>query len=591
MINERIKKLRELMIKRNIDAYIIPSSDPHQSEYLASYYKTREYISGFSGSAGTAVVTLNKAGVWTDGRYFIQAEKELQTSEFELYKMGTEGYPTIIEFLEKEIPEYGKVAFDGNTISLFEYENYIKLLPKINFVTDVDYVGKIWNEEGRPKKPSSSVFVFDTKYSGENTADRISRLRKMMEEKNIDYHFIGSLDDICYVLNIRGRDVHCCPVVISYLLVSKNECVLFIDKNKLSDEVLEFLNSNNVKVENYDDIIKYIKEIPAKKTLYLEPRKTNVEVYSSINSSVNVVKGLNLTSIMKSIKNEIEIKNSKNAYVKDGIALVKFFNWVERGVKTGNITEMVASKKLLSFRQQNELFIEDSFETISAYGENAALPHYKPSDENPVTLESRGLYLVDSGAHYLDGTTDITRTVALGELTKDEIFHYTMVLKAHISLIESKFLKGTPGSYLDAFTRQVMWKNNIDFKHGTGHGVGHVLNVHEGPQRIATAGNEYPMEVGMVTSDEPGIYISGSHGIRIENIIVCVEDEKNEFGEFLKFDNLTIVPIDTRPVDKDLLTKEEIEWLNNYNKLCYDVLSPYLLGNDLEYLEEQCKAI
>lgn len=591
MVNSRIKKLRVLMAKRNIDAYIIPSSDSHQSEYLADYYKTREYISGFTGSAGTVVITKDKAGLWTDGRYFIQAGKELSGSEIKLYKMGVEGFPTIIEFLNEEVPEYGKVAFDGNTTSLFEYENYIKMLPKISFITDVDYIGKLWGEEGRPERPFSNVFIFDEKYSGESISDRISNVRNMMKDRGADYHFIGSLDDICYILNLRGRDVHCCPVIISYLLISEKECIFFVNKEKLSPEIFEYLAKNNVKVENYDDIIKYIKEIPAKKSIYLEPRKTNVEIYSSISSSVNILKGLNLSTILKAVKNDVEIKNAKNAYIKDGVALVKFFNWIERGVATGNITEMVASRKLLSFREQNELFIEDSFETISAYGENAALPHYKPSDETPVTLQAKGLYLVDSGAHYLDGTTDTTRTLALGKLTDEEIYHYTLVLKAHISLMESKFLKGTNGAYLDAFTRQFMWKNNIDFKHGTGHGVGHVLNVHEGPQRIGTAGNEYPMEVGMFTSNEPGIYISGSHGIRIENIMVCVEDIKNEFGEFLKFDNLTVVPIDTRPVDKKLLNEEELNWLNSYNKMCYEVLSPYLLGNDLEYLKEQCKAI
>lgn len=592
MINKRIKRLRELMAKRNIDAYIIPSSDPHQSEYLADYYKTREFISGFTGSAGTAVVTMDKSGLWTDGRYFVQAEKELKNSEVELYKMGLSDTPSIEEFLKENISEYGKIAFDGNCMSVSEYENFMKKLPKITFVTDVDYIGKIWNEEGnRPEKPFSEVYIFDEKYSGESVKDRITRLREMMNEKSLDYHFIGSLDDICYLLNIRANDVQCNPVVISFLLVSNDDCILYVDKDKLTDKVKKHFEDSGVFIKDYELVNKDISKTISKKTVYIEPRKVNVSVYSSINTNNTIVRGLNLSSLMKAHKNNIEIKNTKNAFIKDGVALVKFLNWLERGVPTGNVTEMNASEKLLEFRKQGELFIEDSFESISAYGSNASMPHYRPSHENPVTVKNKGLYLIDSGGHYLDGTTDITRTIAVGELTQDEIKHYTLTLKAHISLMDCRFLKGTPCSYLDAFTRQCLWKEGINFNHGTGHGVGHVLNVHEGPQRIAVAGNEYPMEVGMVTSDEPGVYVAGSHGIRIENIMVCVEGETTQFGEFLKFDNLTVVPIDTRPVDKSLLTLEELKWLNDYNKMCYEKLSPYLSGNDLEYLKEQCKEI
>lgn len=590
MVNERIAKLRKLMESNGISAYIIPTSDPHQSEYLADYYKTREFITGFTGSAGTAVITMNKSGLWTDGRYFIQAAQELSSSEVELYKMGIAGSVSIEEFLLNNIGNSSKVAFDGNNISVFEYENYKNKLPNFDFVTDKDFIGNIWNEEGRPSKPESEVYIFDEKYSGESTKDRLSRLRNMMNDKKVDYHFIGSLDDIAYVLNIRANDVHCNPVVISYLLVSNNNCVFYVDKSKLSETLLNYFEENNITVKNYDKINTDISKIESGKTLYLEKRKTNVSVYSSINKDVNIIDGLNLTSLMKAHKNEIEIANTKNAFIKDGVALVKFLNWVEVGSKTGNLTEMIASEKLFELRKQGELFIEDSFDAISAYGANASMPHYRPSHENPVTIEPRGLYLIDSGGQYLDGTTDITRTIALGELTHDEIYHYTLVLKAHISLMEAKFLEGTSGEYLDAFTRYNMWKNRINFNHGTGHGVGHVLNVHEGPQRIAQRGS-YPMEVGMVTSDEPGIYISGSHGIRIENIMVCVKDELNEFGQFLRFENLTVVPIDTRPIDKSLLNEEELKWVNDYNRECYEKLSPYLSGNDLDYLKEQCKEI
>ena len=378
MINERISKLRKMMAKRNIDAYIVPSSDPHQSEYLADYYKTREFITGFTGSAGTAVITTKKSGLWTDGRYFIQAAKELAAGEVELYKTGLPESISIEEFLLQEFPNRGKIAFDGNNTSVAEYENLIKKLPNFEFITDVDYVGEIWNEEGRPASPDSKVYIFDEKYAGESTSDRLARLRAMMKERGIDYHFIGSLDDIAYVLNIRANDVQCNPVVISYLLVSDKACNLYIDKSKLSEEVANYLKENNVCIKPYEVIGRDVSDIEARKTLYLEPRKTNVAVYSSIARGVNIVTGTNLTSLMKCHKNEIEIKNTKNAYIKDGVALVRFLNWLETGIPTGTITEMIASEKLLEFRKQQDLFIEDSFESISAYGANASMPHYKP---------------------------------------------------------------------------------------------------------------------------------------------------------------------------------------------------------------------
>ena len=349
MINERISKLRKMMAKRNIDAYIVPSSDPHQSEYLADYYKTREFITGFTGSAGTAVITTKKSGLWTDGRYFIQAAKELAAGEVELYKTGLPESISIEEFLLQEFPNRGKIAFDGNNTSVAEYENLIKKLPNFEFITDVDYVGEIWNEEGRPASPDSKVYIFDEKYAGESTSDRLARLRAMMKERGIDYHFIGSLDDIAYVLNIRANDVQCNPVVISYLLVSDKACNLYIDKSKLSEEVANYLKENNVCIKPYEVIGRDVSDIEARKTLYLEPRKTNVAVYSSIARGVNIVTGTNLTSLMKCHKNEIEIKNTKNAYIKDGVALVRFLNWLETGIPTGTITEMIASEKLLEF--------------------------------------------------------------------------------------------------------------------------------------------------------------------------------------------------------------------------------------------------
>lgn len=589
MITERLEKLRKKMTERNIDAYVVLSSDPHTSEYLADYYKTRKYITGFSGSAGTAVILKKKAALFTDGRYFIQAAKELEGSGVDLMKMGEEGVPTLVEYLQENVSECGKIGVDGLTLDYKTYYKWLENLGDRMIITDLDFVGEIW--EDRPEKPSSTAFDLDVKYCGKDTKTKLKELRYIMNQKECDYNFIGSLDDICYLYNIRGNDVLYNPVVISYTLVGKDFANLYIDDYKVDDDLKSKLNEQGVTIKPYEKIFEDLKELPAKSVLFLDSDKTNVRIYNSINSNIRIMKGLQPVSFMKAHKNETEIKNQKNAYIRDGVALVKFFNWVETGTPTGNVTEMSASDKLRYFREQGDLFKDLSFGTIAAYGENAALPHYAPSEDNPVTLQPKGLFLVDSGAQYLDGTTDITRTVALGELTEDEKLHYTLTLKSHIALMTTIFPKGTKSSSLDPIARRPIWQELLDFKHGTGHGVGFYLNVHEGPQRISSFNNEIDMDEGMVTSDEPGIYIEGSHGIRIENIMHCIKVGDSQFGEFLGFESLSIVPIDTRPVIKERLTDFELNWLNNYNKECYEKLSPYLEGSDLEYLEEQTKAI
>ncbi len=584
-IYDNVDKLRELMRDRNIDAYIVPTSDPHQSEYLPSHYTTREFISGFTGSAGTAVITKDKAGLWTDGRYFIQAENELKHTPFNLYRMGED--ISYLEFLQEEVPEFGKIGLDGKCMSLSAYNNLSDKLPGRLVITDVDYISEIW--ENRPELPMDEIFIHDEKYAGMSTKDKIRVIRAMMDQRDVDYYFIGALEDIAYLYNLRGSDIKATPVFISFAMVTKDRAFLYIDERKLNKEVLSKLEEDGIEVYEYDHIYDVMKEIKGQNTVYLDPDRTNVSIFQKLNKNVKIKRGTNLTSLMKALKNETEIKNSKNAFHKDSIALTKFFSWVETGVSTGNINEVLASNKLLDLRREQEDFIEFSFETISAYGANAAMPHYDPNKTEPAVLRDKGLYLVDSGGQYLDGTTDITRTVALGDLSFEEKLHYTLTLKGHIAAITARFKKGTTGIFLDSVCRYPMLKEGLDYNHGTGHGVGFVLGVHEGPMSISKRDGGVPLEEGMVFSIEPGIYIEGSHGIRIENIVVVVKDEDHE--GFLKVEPLSYVPLDTRPLVLSQMEVWEIKWLNDYNKKCYEMISPHLEGRDLKYLEEMTKAI
>ena len=587
-IDTRLEQLRSLMKDRKIDAYIVATSDPHQSEYLADYYKTREFISGFTGSAGTAVITLKEARLWTDSRYFIQAQKELTSSEFELMKMGVEGYPTIIEYLDENIAEFGKIGFDGQCYSVTSYKDLSENMGSRVLVSDLDYISHIWTD--RPELPKDKIWIHDDKYSGLNLKEKLEILREKMAENNCDYTFIGAPEDICYLLNIRGNDVDYNPVVLSYMLVSEDKAYLCIDDDKIDGSVREYLENNGISVYSYEYIYTLLKNIPGKNRIYLDPSRTNVAIYDAINSNVKISQGINLTTYMKAVKTDTEIENIKKAYILDGVSLVKFFNWLEVGAKTGSLNELVASNKLHDLRSENESFIEDSFETIAGYKENAAIVHYAPSKTGSKTIRDEGMILVDSGGHYKEGTTDITRTLALGSLREDEKIDYTLVLKSFLSLFLAKFKNKTKGNRLDMIGKYPLWKAGKDFFHGTGHGVGFVLTVHEGPQAISERNEEEFVE-NMTTSIEPGLYIENSHGIRIENEAYVKKAFDNEFGHFLEFETLTYVPLDTRPIKTEMLTSEEIDWVNDYNKKCYELLSPYLEGNDLEYLKESCKEI
>lgn len=584
-IYEKIDLLRAKMREYKIDAYVVPTSDPHQSEYLPDYYKTREFISGFTGSAGTAVITLDKAGVWTDGRYFTQANRELANGPFKLYKMGID--VDYIEFINDEVSEFGRIGLDGKCISLAEYDKMSAKFGDKIIRTDLDFISEIWTSN-RPKLPEDKVFILDQKYSGQSFEDRLKIVRAMMKQRGVDHYFIGALEDIAYLFNLRGNDITDTPVFISFALITEDRVNLFIDAKKLDSEVLDYLDANNVEVFEYESIYDKVREIPGKSVVYMDGARTNVLIYQKLNRNVRVKKGINLTSLMKALKNDVEIENFKNANLKDATALVKFFNWMETGVSTGNIDEVMAANKLLDFRKEQELFIEPSFETISAYGPNAAMPHYDPHKVTPSTLKNRGLYLLDSGGQYLDGTTDITRVVALGQLTDEEKLHYTLTLKGHIAAITAKFLKGSTGLYLDSICRYPINKEGLDYNHGTGHGVGFVLGVHEGPMSISKRDQGISLEEGMVFSIEPGIYIEGKHGIRIENIVYV---KKSIYEDFYEVEPLSYVPIDTRPIDKSLLENWELKWLNDYNRDCREKLKDRLEGSNLDYLNKMTEEI
>lgn len=588
-VKERIEKLRKLMQEKGVDAYIVPSSDPHQSEYVAEHYAERAFITGFTGSAGTAVITLNEAGLWTDGRYFIQAENQLKGSGATLFRMGESGVPSVLEFLKKTLSNGAKIGFDGRVISVQYFRKLKKAFEgrKFSYKLDEDLIDKVWSD--RPEKPHTKVILHDTKYAGKSREEKLFEVVKDMKALGADYYVISGLDDIAWLLNIRGRDVECNPLTISYAVVSEKKCSLFIDEDKVNFSVRAELEKANIEIKPYDEIVSFLETI-TKGTVLLDPSKTNTWVYSAI--KVKTVEDMDITTKLKAVKNDIEIENVRNVMVRDGVAMVKFLNWIKKNAGSGKITEVDAADKLEELRRQGDNFYDLSFGTISAYKANASMPHYAPTKEHHAVIKPEGFYLVDSGAQYLDGTTDITRTIVVGPLTEEEKLDYTLVLKGMIDLAKQRFLHGVTGSSLDILARMPLWNAGMDFKHGTGHGIGFFLNVHEGPQRISSVPNGIKLEKGMIISDEPGVYKEGKHGIRTENLLVVQEDEKTKYGgQFMKFETLTLCPIDTEAVLVDLLTEEERTWLNNYHKTVFEKLSPYVEGEELEYLKKAAREI
>ncbi|MBU5438479.1 aminopeptidase P family protein [Tissierella sp. MSJ-40] len=590
-INERISNLRNLMKDRGITAYIVPTYDSHQSEYVADYYKARVWISGFTGSAGTVVVTDKEAILWADGRYFIQAEKELAGSEFKLFKMGIPGFPTYTEWLQEDLKEGDTLGFDGKIFPQSDVERLEKALKQkeIKFNGEYDLVGEIWTD--RPPMPKSKAFIHEIKYTGKTGKEKVEEVRKEMRKLGADYFLLGSLDDIAWLYNIRGRDVANNPVVISYALISQDKAYLFVDKEKIDNEVEKFLKENGIEIHDYEKVIDYVKDIEKGSKVFLDPDRVNRWLYNGIPEECKIVEGMNITTKLKGNKNPVEVKNQKNAYIKDGVALVKFLHWLDKNVGNIEITEISAEEKLEEFRREQEGFIEPSFDTISAYKENAAMMHYKANAESNYVLKKEKMYLVDSGGQYLDGTTDVTRTVILGDITEEEKRDFTLTLKGHINLISARFLYGATGSNLDVLCRYPLWQEGIDYKCGTGHGVGFLLNVHEGPHRIATVPNNVAFEKGMIVTIEPGVYKAGSHGIRIENVVVVDEDIKTDSGQFMKFETISFCPIDLEGVDVELLTDKERAWLNDYHKDVYNKISPYLNEEEKEWLREETRSI
>ncbi|MEN8119400.1 MAG: aminopeptidase P family protein [Bacteroidota bacterium] len=589
---EKLSTLRSLMSKNNIDAYVIPMTDPHMSEYVADHWRAIKWLSGFSGSTANVVVTQDFAGLWTDSRYFIQAEAQLQGSGIELVKLKIPHTPEYIDWLNKNLTTGAVVGFDGKVFSVGIAQSMQTAFErkKINISADFDFISGIWKD--RPEIPANEVFVHDVKYAGQSRTEKIAIVREKMKEKNLDYHLLSSLDDIAWLFNLRGNDILYNPLFISFALISRNEAKLFIDDKKLAQEVKSEFTGDKIVLKPYDEVYSVLSKMNDSEAIFTQLSKTNYALYKAIPDSCSIVDDVNITTILKSMKNETEIDNIRETMVKDGVAMVKFLYWLEQSVGKEKITEISAGDKLLSFRKEQEGFFGESFGVISGYKGHAAMPHYSATKESDVELKPEGIYLVDSGGQYYGGTTDITRTVTLGKLSDEEKRDFTLALKGTIDLAMAVFPHGTKGVQLDVIARKALWDNKMNYGHGTGHGVGFFLNVHEGPQSISTSGSGHMATVfqpGMLTSDEPAFYREGKHGIRIENLILVVEDEENEFGKFLKFETVTLCPIDLKPVDVNLLTEDERNWLNDYHKEVYLKLSPYLDDIHKKWLEEKTR--
>lgn len=589
-IKERIHALRMTFRPNNIKAFIIPSTDPHLSEYVAPYWMSREWISGFTGSAGTAVILMDKAGLWTDSRYFLQAEKELEGSGITLYKEMLPETPSITKFLCQNLKPGESVSIDGKMFSVQQVEQMKEDLAPYQLQVNLfdDPLKNIWKD--RPSMPDAPAFIYDVKYAGKSCGEKVAAIRTELKKKGIFALFLSSLDEIAWTLNLRGSDVHCNPVIVSYLLVTQDEVVYFISPEKITQEVNKYLQEQQVSLRKYDEAESFLNSFTGENIL-IDPKKTNYAIYSAINPACKVVRGESPVTLLKAIRNEQEIAGIHHAMQRDGVALVKFLKWLEASVLSGKETELSVDRKLHEFRAAQPLYMGESFDTIAGYKEHGAIVHYSATKESDVTLQSKGFLLLDSGAQYLDGTTDITRTIALGELTEEEKTDYTLILKGHIALAMAKFPAGTRGAQLDVLARMPIWSHGMNFLHGTGHGVGHFLSVHEGPQSIRMNENPIVLQPGMVTSNEPGVYKAGSHGIRTENLTLVCKDKEGMFGEYFKFETITLCPICKKGIIKEMLTAEEVKWFNDYHQTVYKKLSPSLNEEEKKWLLEATKAI
>lgn len=591
-IAQRLASLRDLMRREKLDAFIFPSTDPHNSEYVPDRWKGREWISGFNGSAGTAVVTLHSAALWTDSRYFLAAEEQLSGTEFQLMKIKIEGTPTVSEWLGQQLRDTdgAQVGVDGLVNSVASVEALISDLRHeggITVRTNLDPLDAIWTD--RPAVPTDKVNIQPMEFAGETAGSKLERIRKALRALHADGMLVSALDDIAWTLNLRGTDVHCNPVFVSYLLISSSEATLYINKEKLTAEVEDYLHGQGVQTAAYDAVRQGICEY-AEYNILLDPNETNYTL-SRLVRVQEVVRHVSPIPAMKAVKNEAEIRGYRSAMLKDGIALVKFLRWLKPAVEAGGQTEISIDRKLTGLRAEQPLFRDISFDTIAGYGVHGAIVHYEATPETDIPLEPRGFLLLDSGAQYQDGTTDITRTIALGPVTDYEKHIYTLVLKGHIQLELCKFPSGASGTQMDILAREAMWREGLNYLHGTGHGVGSYLNVHEGPHQFRMEWMPAPFVEHMTVTDEPGIYLPGRFGVRTENTLIITHYKDTEFGRFLQFEPLTLCPIDTTPILKDELLDEEVQWLNDYHQHVYDVLAPHLDGADLEWLREATQPI
>lgn len=591
-IKLRLARLRELMKREHLSAFIFPSTDAHQSEYVADHWRGREWISGFNGSAGTAVVTMKSAALWTDSRYFLAAEEQLEDTEYQLMRLKMEGTPIIAEWLGKELQDVQspEVGLDGmvNSYNYVKDLSYsLRKLGGITLRTNLDPLEQIW--ENRPSLPANPVEIQPLEYAGETLASKVVRIRKSLRELHADGMLVSALDDIAWTLNLRGTDVHCNPVFVSYLLIESDKVSLFVDDNKLSPEVKQYLQDNQVSLYNYNKVEKCL-ESYSEYNILLDGDETSYYLWKTVKCQ-EIVAAASPIPAMKAVKNKAEIEGYRSAMLKDGVAMVKFLKWLKPAVEAGGQTEISIDEKLTSLRAEQKLFRDISFDTIAGYAQHGAIVHYEATPETDVVLKPEGLILIDSGAQYQDGTTDITRTIALGAVSEEMKHIYTLVLKAHIQLELVKFPDGASGTQLDAVGRECMWREGYNFLHGTGHGVGSYLCVHEGPHQIRMEWMPTPLRAGMTLTDEPGLYLAGKFGVRIENTVLISDYMSTEFGKFLQIEPLTLCPIDTTPIDVDMLLPEEIDWLNAYHHSVYEKLSPFLDEEEKIWLENATKPI
>lgn len=593
-VSERIAALQHVMKQNEVDAYFVPTNDFHSSEYVGDYFKCREYLSGFTGSAGTLVVLGTEAGLWTDGRYFLQAERELEGSGITLYRMGEEGVPTVLEFLVQKMSDGQTLGFDGRVVDAVLARKLADTaaLKGASVNSSLDLAGEVWQE--RPEISSEPAYSLDIKYAGVNREEKIRQVCEWMRGKQADMLVLTSLDDIAWLLNIRGGDVHCNPVVMSYLVLTQTEHILFARKESFGEELLQDLAAANVTLQNYDMIYDFISRVPAGTRIAMDLRVVNYAMLQAVPEDVSVLDEGNPTQSMKAKKNSTEVSNERLAHVKDGVAMVRFIYWLKQNMDKMPLTEIRAAEKLEEFRKRMENYIGPSFDPIAGYGEHGAIVHYSATPETDMPLQSENFLLLDTGGHYLEGTTDITRTIYLGtNATPDQKKYYTAVLRGNLCLAAAKFKYGCSGVSLDYLAREPLWEIGCDYNHGTGHGVGYLLNVHEGPNAFRYQVSAQPdhnavMEEGMITSDEPGIYLEGKFGIRLENLIVCVKKEKTEYGQFMGFEPLTLVPFEREAIEPARMSEREKRLLNQYHEMVYEKISPYLERNEAEWLQDVC---